>query len=286
MTFPRRSQCHPLSLGRRRASVLLAFALLLGFAAMRTGNTATAADPPPGPASKAKSPVLSTAAPAASDAPKDVGLDSEGNLPTFYELWDTSPGINTSIFALSFVSLALFTYFVMTISPAVLCPTAFVDDVTKLVISGQYDQAAILCRNNRHILIASVVQRCVENPTKDHSLLVSMIDAEGRRRADILWNRISYMLDVSNIAPMLGLLGTVVGMIETFYLLPHQAGNISSGLIAKGIGGAMATTMFGLLVAIPTIVLYGFVRSRLTQSLAEAEQVAHSIADHLKRGDA
>jgi biopolymer transport protein ExbB len=115
---------------------------------------------------------------------------------------------------------------------------------------------------------------------------MDMLDAEGRRRADILWNRISYLADISNVAPMLGLFGTVTGMIKAFFSLQTESASINSKLLATGVGEAMSTTMFGLMVAISSLVFYSIVKSRATQALSEAEQIAHSIADHIKRGGA
>jgi biopolymer transport protein ExbB len=111
-----------------------------------------------------------------------------------------------------------------------------------------------------------------------------MLDSEGQRRADVVWNRLSYLGDVINIAPMLGLLGTVVGMMQAFFALQYQSISASSGALTRSIGGAMATTFFGLIVAIVSLVFYSIAKARLTRTLAEVEQTVHSIADHIKRG--
>ena len=108
-------------------------------------------------------------------------------------------------------------------------------------------------------------------------------DSEGRRRADIIWNRINYLADVLNVAPMLGLLGTVLGMIEAFFGLEYASASINAKVLSNAIGGAMATTMFGLIVGIVALVFHAIVKGRLIGALAEAEQVAHSIADHIER---
>jgi len=115
---------------------------------------------------------------------------------------------------------------------------------------------------------------------------MSMVDSEGKRRADILWNRISYLADVANVAPMLGLLGTVLGMINAFFAVGFENLSAESRHLTNAIGAAMATTMFGLGVAILATFFYSIVRSRLTRGLADAEEVVHSLADHMKRGDA
>jgi len=226
---------------------------------------------------------------AAAPQPARTGLGIDvltGEMPSFAQLFMVSRVINSIIAALSVISLLLFLYFFTTISSASMAPTVFVDEVSKLAIARKFEELANLCRANQRVFIATVVQRCAENAGKDHSVIMDMIDSEGRRRADLIWNRISYLADVSNVAPMLGLLGTVVGMIQAFFGLTKGSASINSGVLSEGVAGAMSTTMFGLIVAIISLVFYSFVKARATRSLAAAEQVIHSIADHIKRGGA
>ncbi len=206
-----------------------------------------------------------------------------GDLPTLMTLFNYSPIINGMIAILSVIALLLFLYQLLTLNLGQLAPATFIDDITKLVLARQYKDAVTLCRSRPNILAASIIQRCVENAGKEQSVIMEMLDSEGRRRADIVWNRVSYLADVSNIAPMFGLLGTVVGMIKAFFLLPSQSGSIASNVLAQGIGEAMATTMFGLIVGIMALMFYTIIKSRVTRALAEVEQLSHSIADHIKR---
>ena len=209
-----------------------------------------------------------------------------GDRPVVLELFLTSKVINSIILALSVLVLLLFFYCLLTIKGPAMSPPAFIDEINKLVRAREYAKAADFCRRNRNIFVASIIQRCVENPAKPHAVLIEMIDTEGRRRADVMWNRVGYLSDVSNVAPMLGLLGTVVGMIHAFfYALPEHSASISSQVLSKAIGGAMATTMFGLIVGIVALVFYSIVKSRLTGALAQTEQVVHSLADQLKRDE-
>lgn len=232
----------------------------------------------PGNVAASQAPISPAAAPA---------LDlTTGTMPRLIELYNTSPIINSVILALSVLSLLMFLYFMLTISSYSLAKASFVDDVKNMVIKKRYDDAAALCRAHHRMFIATIIQRCVENAGKEHSVILDMIDSEGRRRSDIIWNRISYLADIANIAPMLGLLGTVAGMIQAFFVLPSQSASINSRALAQAVGAAMSTTMFGLTVAILTVVFYSIVRSRVTRALADAEQVIHSVADHIKRGGA
>ena len=215
------------------------------------------------------------------------GIDAvTGKGPTLIELYQTSPVINGIILILSVFAVLFFLFFVGTINSGTLAPQRFIDDVNKLVLAKKYDEAASFCRSHQKIFVASIIQRCVENAGKDHTVILDMVDSEGKRRADILWNRISYLADIANVSPMLGLLGTVLGMINAFFAMKFESLSASSSALSTSIGQAMATTMFGLIVAIFATFCYSIVRSRLTRSLASAEEVVHSLADHMKRGDA
>lgn len=201
-------------------------------------------------------------------------------------LFKKSRTINSIIVALSVIALLLFLYFLFTIRSSAMAPRRFVDEINKMVRDQDFSQAADYCRRNSHLFIANVIQRCLENTSKPHSVLMDMVDTEGRRRADIVWNRVSYLADVSNVAPMLGLLGTVVGMIQAFFFaLPEGSASISSAVLSQSIGGAMATTMFGLIVGILALVFYSVTKGRLTQALADTEQVVNGITDQIKRSD-
>ena len=225
--------------------------------------------------------------PAAGTATAQAGATAvdpvTGELPNFTRLFMFSPVINGIIAGLSVIALGLFLFFLLTINTMGMAPPSFINGVTRMVINKEHQEATRFCRNHSHIFAASVVLRCVENAGKQHSVIMDMLDTEGRRRADILWNRISYLADVANLGPMLGLLGTVRGMIKAFFSLQRESGSIDSMALSVSIGEAMATTMFGLALAIVATIFHTIVRSRVTRSLATVEQVVHNITDHIKR---
>lgn len=210
---------------------------------------------------------------------------SDNPLYKVSELFMFSPIINGLIAALSILGLVFFLFFMASINRRTFAPPRFVDEVVKLVIRGDYERAGDVCRRSRGVFAAPIVQRCVENNSQSHSVMLDMIDTEGRRQADIIWNRVSYLADISNVAPMLGLVGTVLGMIKAFYGLEHESGGIDAVVLSRGVGEAMSTTLFGLSVGILTLVFYSLTKARATRTLAEAEAAVHMIADHLKRDE-
>lgn len=222
--------------------------------------------------------------PAAPDANAPIDL-SDNPLYKVRDLFMFSPVINGIIGGLSVLGLIFFLYFMMSINRRTFAPPAFVDEVVKLVVRGDYERAGDVCRRSRGVFAAPIVLRCLENDKQNHSVMLDMIDTEGRRQADIVWNRVSYLADISNIAPMLGLVGTVLGMIKAFYGLQHESGGVDAMVLSRGVGEAMSTTLFGLSVGILMLVFYSLTKSRATRTLADAEQAVHMIADHIKRDE-
>jgi len=229
-------------------------------------------------------PAAATGSPAAA-AGDPVAAGGMTNLYKLREMFMFSPVINGIIAGLSVLALMLFLWFLLTINVRAVAPAGFVNEVTNLVLAHRYDAAADACRRSKRVFIAPVVLRSVTNAGKSQSIIMSMIDAEGRRLSDIIWNRISYLADISNVAPMLGLLGTVMGMITAFFGLDKESGSINSSVLSQGVGQAMTTTMFGLIVGISALVFYSIIKSRATKCLAEAEAAVHSIADRIRNAE-
>ncbi len=239
-------------------------------------QNAAPGNPSTGPASGPAAPP-STIAPANASAAEAARTDQT---PGVTELFQTSPVINTVLLAMSFVGLFLFLYLLMSLTVSSLLPPRFADDVTKLILSRQFTQAIHLCQNYAHVFASGIIQRCIENRHKEHGTVLAILQAEGRRRAEIIWNRVSYLAEISNIAPMLGLLGTVVGMIKVFFNLDTRTSALKSLQLQQGIAEAMGTTMFGLIVAIMCGALYTFIKGRTTTLLVQVEQACTTIADH------
>lgn len=213
-----------------------------------------------------------------------IGIDpASGALPSLADLFLTSPIINGILVVLSLVALCMFIFFIVTIHPQALAPRAFLDEATRLVIHRQHKELIDFCRSNNRIFTATIVRRCVENADQDFNSIMGIVDSEGKRQAEVVWNRISIMAEIAAVAPMLGLFGTVMGMMNAFFGLEFKSVSAESALLARSIAQAMSTTFFGLAVAILTVALYTFIRSRTTKTLSETEQAVYAVVDHLKR---
>ena len=96
--------------------------------------------------------------------------------------------------------------------------------------------------------------------------------AEGSRIADAMMSAVDWLADIAAIAPLVGLLGTVLGMFQAFGGI---ASDVSAGakpvILAQGVSQAIVTTIFGLVVAIPSLVAYAFFRRRAQKRIGEIE---------------
>ena len=98
-----------------------------------------------------------------------------------------------------------------------------------------------------------------------------------------LLRRVEYLSVIGNIAPMVGLLGTVTGMIFAFQRVASTQGAAGAGELAEGIYQALVTTVGGLIVAIPSLGLFAIFRNRVDQLVAEAAYMAQHVFTPLKR---
>jgi biopolymer transport protein ExbB len=119
-----------------------------------------------------------------------------------------------------------------------------------------------------------------KNPIASFTDVREVAEAEGSRQAGLLSARITYLADIGSIAPMVGLLGTVLGMIRSFLNIAqgdthgvHQMG------LASGVAEALITTAAGLMIGIPALVFYSLFRGRVQKYIAEMEAAAtHLLA--------
>ncbi len=106
--------------------------------------------------------------------------------------------------------------------------------------------------------------------------MVDAMKAEGKRATVSFWQRMSLLNDIAIIAPMLGLLGTVLGMFYAFYDLNRSTESVAT--LFDGLGISVGTTVAGLIVAIIALILQSIGKYRLVKVLARVENEAHSMA--------
>ena len=102
--------------------------------------------------------------------------------------------------------------------------------------------------------------------------------AEGSRLADAVFRTVDWLADIAAIAPLVGLLGTVLGMFQAFGGI---AADVTAGakpvVLAQGVSQAIVTTIFGLVIAIPALVMHAFFRRRAAKLIEKLEEQADEV---------
>lgn len=174
---------------------------------------------------------------------------------------------------LSIAALGLIIYYFITIQQDKLFPVDFQDKVVTMVEENNYEQALRLCTDNQN-LIANVFLAGLSRKDREKVIIKEAIEDEGRRGIDDIRQKLSYLADVAAISPMVGLLGTVLGMIQAFNVIAFQTGAVKPILLASGISKAMVTTATGLIIAIPAMIFYSFFRGKVLAITARLENVS------------
>ena len=106
------------------------------------------------------------------------------------------------------------------------------------------------------------------------------IEGAGQHEASLMNSNLRVLGAVANITPMMGLLGTVFGMIKAFDVI-SQSGTGNPGLVASGISEALITTAAGMVVGIPALALYHFFRGKIDRYVFEMEEISFQLVEEL-----
>jgi biopolymer transport protein ExbB len=155
-------------------------------------------------------------------------------------------------------------------------PLQFVTHVRALVSAGEFDRAMAYCRKHRNPAAAvfSVALTLNDRPSISNAVIRSTVEDLGAREMDDLALRIKPLLVISNISPLLGLLGTIFGIIKAFNVVASESGLGRADLLAAGISEALITTAAGLLVAIPALAFYHYLRGLLEGRVSERMEIS------------
>lgn len=222
--------------------------------------------------------------PAPAAAPRDVdGVQAERTL--FDSLRDSGV-VGLLIFLLSMVSVGFIVEHAISIRKSVLMPEPVINELDELISRGRIQEAAEACRDPGHqSLISDVVLAGLERYQGSEfgfAEYKAAVEEAGEDQTGRLYRKTEVLGLIGSIAPMLGLTGTVLGMIKAFNTIAATGGMARPDQLAAGISQALVTTLMGLLVAIPTMIAFSFFRNRIDSIVAEAgkrvEQVMMPLA--------
>jgi len=237
-------------------------------ASIATGQEPPAQDGPPAATAQSTAPSGSTSA------------ESQGW--TTWQIINAGGIVGLFIILLSIAAVALVIEHSLMLRASVLMPPGLADEVRGLVAGGRTAQATELCQA-RPSFLAGVLSDGLAEVEGGWPAVEKAIEDSLAQHTARLVRKVEYLSVIANVAPMLGLLGTVMGMIVAFREVAETQGAARAADLAEGIYLALVTTVEGLVVAIPTLGALAVLRNRLDQLVAEAANMAEHAFLPLKR---
>jgi biopolymer transport protein ExbB len=185
----------------------------------------------------------------------------------------------------SVIALAIFLERVWAMRRPAIIPEGYVDRLIEMIRNGRRGEALATCKGSSNVPVARIASRLLEDPHLDAEDAKATAEEAGKKEASALFRFVEALGTIASIEPLMGLLGTVFGMIRVFQQVVYSSGQgaVDPGKLANGIWMALLTTAAGLLVAIPTYVAYKYLVGRAERLTMELEESALSVHLAMRR---
>ena len=227
-----------------------------GWAQTEEGNAAAASAPD------------TTEAPAAESAPPRRSFLS----------WmiEASGMFGAVLLLLSFLMVAIIMMNVLQVRRENLLPQSFIEAFESKLQGKDYQGAYETARADDSF-VARVLAGGLSKLNRGYSEAVEGMQEVGEEETMEMEHRLSYLALIGSIAPMIGLMGTVYGMIESFRVIAESATQPKPSELAEGISTALFTTLEGLTVAIPAMIAYSILKNRMNRYVLEVGMVSEGL---------
>ena len=183
----------------------------------------------------------------------------------------------------SVLALGLFFERMWSLQRTKVIPARFLTMLMKHVKEGRFQEAEAMCEGNDSHL-AAILHAGLRYAGRDRAIIKEVMEEAGQREIHFMERFLGAIGAIATISPLLGLLGTVTGMITVFQRVVAQAAAgtpADPGGLANGIWEALITTAAGLTVAIPTYLAYRYIESRIDRFSVEMIDISLDAAEYM-----
>jgi len=184
------------------------------------------------------------------------------------------------ILASSIVAVAIAIEKFIVLKKAKVNVPAFLIKLRSLIKKKDLEGAISYCMQER-TPVSNIVKKGLKKIRFGHQRVVEAIESAGRQEISKLEKGLSILASIAGIAPLLGFLGTVTGMIGAFMKIQELQGSANPADLAGGIWEALITTAFGLIVGIPALALYNYFVSKINKMVVDMERISTDLIDML-----
>jgi len=180
----------------------------------------------------------------------------------------------------SILSLALFLEKMWSLRRNKIIPMEFLNEIERLLEKENISEALRLCDSNGSS-ISRIFSAGLKNYGKRREVIKERIEEVGRRESAVLGRYVEALATIASVSTLLGLLGTIAGMIKIFSVISLQS-VVNPSTLAGGISEALYTTAAGLTVAIPTLIFYRYLSSKSNSLIIEMEECSAQMVELIK----
>ncbi len=177
---------------------------------------------------------------------------------------------------LSFIMVALIMMNLLQVRRDVLLPAEFVEEFEQKLNAKDFQNAYEMARSDDSF-VARVLAAGMSRLSRGYAEAMEGMQEAGEDENMVLEHRLSYLAMIGTIAPMLGLMGTVQGMIDSFNKIAQSSVSPKPSELAGGISTALFTTLLGLGIAIPAMIFYGMFKNRIQRLVLEIGMVSEGL---------
>jgi len=188
--------------------------------------------------------------------------------------WPIWPLIITSI-----IGFAIVIERAWSLRESFIIPKTLIDDVNKIIGKGSFKKEEILSLQ-RHSMLGEIFATVLKNQGKPSDVIKSAVEQTGESVSYRLEKYLGVLGTISTVAPLLGLFGTIIGMVELFSSFTSSGHDVA--VFARGISIALYNTAGGIVVAVPAMIAYRFYRSKVDHFINEMEMHALNLIESLQ----
>ncbi|HBO85034.1 MAG TPA: hypothetical protein DD641_08740 [Deltaproteobacteria bacterium] len=181
----------------------------------------------------------------------------------------------------SVISLAIFMERLWNTRRKKIIPDGFTNKIEIFLNDGKTGEAMGFCENQASP-ISRIIYIGIKNRSRGRETLKAMMEDAGKKEAVRLFKNVEALSTIASISTLLGLLGTISGMIKIFSVISQQT-VVNPTTLAGGISEALNTTAYGLTVAIPTIIFYKYLYSKINVLMLAMEEYSINILELIKK---
>ncbi len=159
----------------------------------------------------------------------------------------------------------------------------FFQRITGLVTTGKLQEGISICQEYSRKPAAQVVKTALSRAHLPETVIQDGLKITQGEARQAIQKRIAYLATIANVATLLGLFGTIMGLIQSFEAVGHADAQQKSALLSNGISSAMNATLLGLAVAIPCMIAFSVLVNRSNLMIDEVETASLRILDILKQ---